>query len=760
MITCVWLFLAALPAAAQQRAPEYVQAVEFPYYRYPRALWERELVWMKTVGIQTVAFSIPWNWHQPQPGVTDLTGSTSPRRDLVGLVRILRRLGLRAWIRPASPVKGWVHSGVPVWAAHDRQAQRRWLEELGKTLSSQVASHGGPIAFVEGAPGMLDAPPPPAPIASVSATNPAALIRTREGFASGKGSLLWEDVEETVAPAGWQSPGDPLLHAGAVELSGQERATTAPLRRDAALLKHWAGLLSTMKPRSGHEVKPAAGKFPEGVSAVQLFASDPAAGSAVSVVNQSDKPYRGEFYVYYPPAQHRMLTPPIEVPAGGALWLPVALPLAAGLCKECSVFSNEEHIIQATAELQDVEFENGILAMEFSAPVAGEVVLQLSRQPSGPYLAGGKLTEFDWDEKNFRARLPVPAGKGPGSRVRVGLAIEPPEASAFFVDATRLLIGRKNLVSTSYSSPELAARSRLRLPEGFTARPVSKSPTEIDYEVDVPAECYHGDWADFALEADGVPMGRAHLQLFRPASVRFSGAVKLHFGANELEVQPPLVAIDPKAGRNLDVVIRNNSPQIQNFSVAAEAQGFQFMPAKAEVSMGGVMERTVSLRVFADSAEAGVHEAKLHLAGAAEMEMPFRIVAIPRGRTVAYSADLDGDGAPEWVLENQKARAVFSAQDGGRWLEYVWKDSGLNYLPESGAFAGTGPVTVRVADGALEFNTANWTRTVRLSGSDATLTVEQTSPLPAETLKPLKQNEITLDVSRESANRANYTLRK
>jgi hypothetical protein len=27
----------------------------------------------------------------------------------------------------------------------------------------------------------------------------------------------------------------------------------------------------------------------------------------------------------------------------------------------------------------------------------------------------------------------------------------------------------------------------------------------------------------------------------------------------------------------------------------------------------------------------------------------------------------------------------FSAQDGGRWLEFVWKDSGLNVLPEDGA---------------------------------------------------------------------------
>ena len=54
----------ALPAPEPAPPPEFVQAVEFPYYLYPRTLWERELVWLKTVGIRTVEFSIPWNWHQ------------------------------------------------------------------------------------------------------------------------------------------------------------------------------------------------------------------------------------------------------------------------------------------------------------------------------------------------------------------------------------------------------------------------------------------------------------------------------------------------------------------------------------------------------------------------------------------------------------------------------------------------------------------------------------------------------------------------
>ena len=100
--------LAALPAYGA----DYLQAVEFPYYLYPRTLWERELVWLKNIGVQTVEFSIPPNYHQLQPGEFDLTGSTNPRRDLVGFVRLLRKLGLRAWVRPAASCsRGWSTRG-------------------------------------------------------------------------------------------------------------------------------------------------------------------------------------------------------------------------------------------------------------------------------------------------------------------------------------------------------------------------------------------------------------------------------------------------------------------------------------------------------------------------------------------------------------------------------------------------------------------------------------------------------------------------
>lgn len=749
------LLLAASAAAAEPaRGP--VQAAEFPYYAYPRHLWERELVWLKTVGVRTVAFSIPWNWHQPEPGEPDFTGRTSPRRDLVSFVATLRRLGLEAWVRPLPPVENWLAGGLPGWAAQDRRAARAWQRQLERLLEPHTRPHGGPIAWAEGAPGFLGLPAPPAPVTELSAADSGALARSRAALASGRGSLLWRDVENTLYPAGWQPPGTGPLRRGAIGFDGEEAASAAALRRDAALLKNWAPLIGRMRPPPKPAARPVTGKLPAGVAAQQLVSRQ---ASAVSVVNRSPKPWRGDLLVWDPVSAREITVPGVEVPAGESLWLPVAVSLAGGgLCRDCAGLAAPERIVYATAELQSIEYENGLLAMEFSAPVAADVVLQLAREPSGPFLAAGSVDHFDFDPKTMRTHLHVPAGKGPGHRVRIGLAIEPPDASAFFVDARRLVVGRKNVVRTSYSSAELAQRSRLRLPEGWSASPTASSPTEIDYEIDVPADAAHGDWVNLAIEADGVLLGRARLQLFRPASIRLAQAMRMHFGQQELPVEPAVAAIDARAGRNLDLSILNNTTGIRNYTVEASGAGFQFLPPKSEISVGATAARSVAIRTFADDGREGLNDVRLRVSGGAEADMPVRLVVIPRGGAAAWHADLDGDGYPEWVLENQRVRAVFSGQDGGRWLSFVWKDTGVNLLPESGAYAAVGPAVVRVADGPkLEIVTSAGARSVSLDGTS--LVIEQAAPLPAAALRNTAREGVALEVRRESPGRTVHTLR-
>ena len=165
------------------------------------------------------------------------------------------------------------------------------------------------------------------------------------------------------------------------------------------------------------------------------------------------------------------------------------------------------------------------------------------------------------------------------------------------------------------------------------------------------------------------------------------------------------------------------------------------------------------IRVFPMPAKRGLMAWRLRVSGAADLDIPMRFAVIPRGEPLAYSVDLDGDGQPEWILENPRARAVFSSQDGGRWLEFVWKDSGLNVLPENGALAGTGAASVQLnSDGVLEFRGNSWRRLVHLATGGASLTVEQSTPLPPETLRTGKKNDIVLHVTRESPEKALYSI--
>jgi hypothetical protein len=779
-LAALWLLALAAPApCAADPPPAFVQAVEFSYYAYPRALWERELVWLKNIGVQTVAFSIPWNFHQIQPGEFDFTGRTSPRRDLMAFIRLLRRLEMRAWIRPLQTIPGLINDGLPASrtagggpGGAEGGGEQAWLKQLDSLLATQTANHGGPIAWVEGRAGFLGAPAPPEPIARLSAGQPAAVVRSRASIGAAHGSLLWTDVEDTLYPSGWAATPATLLRQGAVSLNGDERPTTNALRRDAALLRSWLPLFSEL--RTAAMPKPVAGKLPEGVTVLELVSP---AASAISIANSGAKPFHDDLRVFEPLAKRVMVIPGVSVGPGESLWLPLSLSLSPeGLCRDCAMFAPSEHIVYATAELLSVEFENGLLAMEFAAPEPGEVILQLARKPVGPFLSEGRPTGFDWDVQSLRARLKVPAGKSADKHVRIGLAIEAPETSAFFDEAKRLVIGRKNTVSTVYSSEDVAKRSRLRLPEGFTATPTVKSPNEIDYEINVPPDMLHGDYANLALEADGVRLGRARLQLFRPASLRLVQAMQLHYGsAAELTPDPATAPIEPRGGANLEFAIRNNTPGIQNYHLEASGKGLEFLPAKTDLAVAAMEERRVEIRVFAGKlaggladglvgnaeGETGLRDFHLRVTNGADLDVPMRVLLVPRGRTVAWSADLDGDGYPEWILESPKVRAVFSEQDGGRWMELTWKDTNANFFPEGGVFSAPGPVEVQTHDNTLEFRGKDlqgkdWKRTVSLS--DTTLTVDQTTPLPAAAPAAEKRGNTTLSVTHPAATRAVYTL--
>jgi len=615
--------------AAAMLSPAWVESVEFPWTSFPQPLWERELVWLKNIGITHV--SLP-------PAASTMKDADTKLNELI---HIVRRLNLEADLEGPVP----------------------------EALQTQTRAHGGPLTEpLAGAP------------ARISATSPDALIHSRRLLTSGHPSLIWTEVEDTLVE---DTLGISAYRPGAVNFAGQESSATTPLRRNAQLSRYWGQTLASL-----HEMPGAGTRLPVPGINVQQFVSENGT-SFVSVVNDTAKPWTGDIKAAYPVVKKLLALPNITVPAHGSVWLPVNVSLTAGpLCKDCTAFATVDHLIYATAELTAMEYENGILAMEFAAPSSGEVVLQVSRQPSGPLVAGGKPASFDWDDSEKRVRLPIPAGKGAADRVRIGLAIEAPDQTAFFESARVLLIGETNSLTAEFSSVEIAQRSRLRtVPDLHVTQELAKEPLQMVYRIQVPDTAIHGDHADLSLEADGSQMSHARPELMRPVTLRFTDALAVRVGANSsLTLSPAAVPVNQRTGRDIGISLRNNAPEIRSFTVEIKADGLDFSPPKIQVSVGASAAREVSFRVFSAGASKGIHSGDVRVSGAASGTEPVRFVVVPQTGAVAF----ESDGLS--ILEGANRRASFMP---GRWLEFVNKENGQSALPAGGTVFQPGPIEPR-----------------------------------------------------------------
>jgi len=642
--------IVSLALLAAALLPAWTMSVEFPYNALPRPIWEPQLAHLKEMGVTHV--SLP---------AASVNASATEAAQLDDVIRIVRRLNLDADLEGPIP---------------DR------LLPLAK-------SHGGPLTEL------------PSGAVRIGATMPRALDNERKLLTNGTQAIVWTEVFETLSPA---------YRPGAITLAGAEGPGAALIRREAEVARFWGSQFSALpeSPGAGLSV-PAEGVsvhqyIAEKTSAAAPASAPPQGLSLTSVSNDLAEAWKGEIHVMYPALQRPISLPTVSVAPHDVLWLPINIPLTSGpLCSGCTGFAPMDHLAWATAELTDMEYENGILAMEFIAPSAGEVVLQLSREPTGPLLAAGHPSVFDWDPKTLRARLPIPAGNAKTGRVRVALAIDAPPATAFFDGATVLLIGETTRLTAQFSPPSIAARSRVRtVPELTTVQeeapkpapslenapaspPADKDqPVFITYRVTVPSTAIAGDTAQLAIEADGMQLSHSQLRVLPPAALTFEDAVAVRVAPGSvLSLSPASIPVNLKSGKDLVITLRNNAPEIRTFDVTLSVPGLDFSPEKMTVSVGASVARDVRFRVFSSVATPGVHEGEIRLSGAATLTEPVRFIVVPPTGAVTWSAEGFA------FLENAKSRASFLAD---RWLEMIDKDSGSDAQPAGGTAFSGGPL--------------------------------------------------------------------
>jgi beta-galactosidase len=147
-----------------------LQAGEFHYFRTPADQWAQRLGLLKQAGFNAVATYIPWLWHEPQPGVVDLDGHTSPLRNLVGFLDLAAELDLWVIARPGPYIMAETRNeGIPAWLLeHFPQVRfgatedlvsylhpdfldcvRRWYQGVFGVLAPRQVTRGGRVLLVQ-----------------------------------------------------------------------------------------------------------------------------------------------------------------------------------------------------------------------------------------------------------------------------------------------------------------------------------------------------------------------------------------------------------------------------------------------------------------------------------------------------------------------------------------------------------------------------------------------------------------------------------
>ena len=128
------------------------------YFRVPRAYWRDRLEKLLMMGCNTVETIVPWNIHEPSPGVFDFEGN----RDAAAFTRTAGELGIQVLLRPSPYTCGeWEFGGQPWWLLKDRSmrvrscypgymdAVSRYYDELVPRLLDLQVTRGGPVLAMQ-----------------------------------------------------------------------------------------------------------------------------------------------------------------------------------------------------------------------------------------------------------------------------------------------------------------------------------------------------------------------------------------------------------------------------------------------------------------------------------------------------------------------------------------------------------------------------------------------------------------------------------
>ncbi len=130
---------------------------EMQYWRITREYWEPVILRAKEMGLRVLSSYVPWVYHEIAEGVYDFEGRTSPQRDLVGFIELLKQHGVYFIVRPGPYIYGSMpNGGVPDRAAKfDRLAPeflamaRHYMQAFAEIVRPHQLTCGGNIILCQ-----------------------------------------------------------------------------------------------------------------------------------------------------------------------------------------------------------------------------------------------------------------------------------------------------------------------------------------------------------------------------------------------------------------------------------------------------------------------------------------------------------------------------------------------------------------------------------------------------------------------------------
>ncbi|XP_039192896.1 beta-galactosidase [Crotalus tigris] len=128
------------------------------YARIPRFYWKDRLLKMKMAGLDAIQTYVPWNFHEPEPGVYNFRDD----RDLEFFLKLADEIGLLVILRAGPYICAeWDMGGLPAWLLQKKTivlrssdsdylaAVGRWMGILLPKIKPHLYQNGGPIIMVQ-----------------------------------------------------------------------------------------------------------------------------------------------------------------------------------------------------------------------------------------------------------------------------------------------------------------------------------------------------------------------------------------------------------------------------------------------------------------------------------------------------------------------------------------------------------------------------------------------------------------------------------